>query len=142
MTAYAAVADMVSRFGESEIIRFSAGDGPLPDAIEPARIDQALADASALIDSYLRRRYAAPLTAPPPDIVRAACTLARYDLAMGGDREPSEQMRLARKEVVDWLMALAEGKATLEGVTPIGASSSARVSDRERTFSGGDGLMG
>lgn len=134
MAAYATVADLVSRYGETEVLRFSAGDGPLPEAIEPARIDQAIADASALIDSYLRRRYKTPLSTPPSDIVRAACTLARYDLAMGGDREPTEQMRLARKEVIAWLEGVADGRTTLEGVTPIATTSAARVSDRDATF--------
>lgn len=132
---YASVDDMVSRFGETEVLRFSAGDGPLPETIIPARIEQALADASARIDSYLRRRYTVPLAAPVPDvIVRAACTLARYDLAMGGDREPTEQMRLAQKDVIGWLEKIASGQATLEGAAPIAPSSGARSSDRDATF--------
>lgn len=134
MTSYATVADMVSRFGETEVLRFSAGDGALPEAIVPERIDQAIADASALIDSYLRRRYTTPLTTAPADITRAACTLARYALAMGGDREPTEQMRLARKEVITWLEGIADGRVTLEGLAPIATTSAARVSDRDPTF--------
>lgn len=132
MTAYATVADMVSRYGETEVLRFSAGDGPLPEAIVPARIEQAIADASALIDSYLRGAYVVPLAAPPTDLVRATCVLARYDLAQGGDREPTEQMRLARKEVIEWLRALADGTVSLEGVAPIAPAGGARTSDRER----------
>ncbi len=138
MTAYATIADMVSRFGADEVLRFSAGDGPLPETIQPARIEQAIGDASVLIDSYLRRRYAVPLAAVPQAVVRAACVLARYDLAQGGDREPSEQMRLARKEVIAWLEGIAAGTVTLEGVAPIAATGGARVSDRDRDFSVGN----
>lgn len=135
MTAYATVDDMVSRFGHDEVLRFSGGDGPLPETIIPDRIEQALTDASTRIDTYLRRRYTVPLAAPVPAmIVRAACTLARYDLAMGGDREPTEQMRLAMKDLIGWLEKIAGGSVTLEGAAPIAPSSGARSSDRDATF--------
>lgn len=132
---YATVADMTSRFGADEVLRFSAGDGALPETIQPARIEQAIGDASVLLDSYLRRRYAVPLAAAPQAVVRAACVLARFDLAMGGDREPTEQMRLARKEVLVWLEGIAAGTVTLEGVATLSAGSSARVQDRDAAFS-------
>ncbi|MDC7787969.1 DUF1320 domain-containing protein [Rhodoplanes sp. TEM] len=134
MTAYATVADMVSRFGETEVLRFSAGDGALPETIQPERIERAIGDASALIDSYLRRRYAVPLAVVPQAVERAACVLARYDLAQGGDREPTEQMRLARKEAIAWLEGIAAGTVTLEGVATLSAGSSARVQDRDAVF--------
>lgn len=132
---YATLDDMVTRYGETEMARLSTADGPLPADGEPipdARIVQAIDDAGRLIDTYLRRRYAVPVAPPPPELVRAACVLARYDLALGGDREPSEQMRLARKEVLAWLAQLGDGGATLEGIAPLSAGSSARVSDRPR----------
>ncbi len=140
---YATVDDMVSRFGEVELLRLSSADGPLPAEGEPMptdRIEQAIADAGRLIDSYLRQRYAVPVAPPPAELVRAACVLARYDLALGGDREPSEQMRLARKEVLTWLGQLGLGEASLEGAISLSAGSSARVSDRPRTFRMGDCL--
>ncbi|MEP9350572.1 DUF1320 domain-containing protein [Xanthobacter sp. KR7-225] len=135
--SYATVDDMVSRFGALEMLRLSVADGSLPAADEPmpeARIAQALQDASLQIDSYLRIRYAVPVTPAPESLVRAACVLARYDLAHGGDREPSEQMRLARKEVREWLQGLGAGTASLEGLVPVSAGSGARVSDRPPAF--------
>ncbi|WP_332117247.1 DUF1320 domain-containing protein [Azorhizobium caulinodans] len=133
---YATVDHMVTRFGEVEMIRLSVADGPTPDAILPARIETALADASAQIDTYLRVRYPVPVAPVPAELVRAACILARFDLAMGGDREPSEQMRLARKEILSWLADIGAGRADLDGVTPTGVASSsgARVSDRPPAF--------
>lgn len=134
---YATVLDMTSRFGEVEMLRVSVADGTLPDegeAMPTGRIEQALSDASVLVDSYLRGRYAVPVVPPPAELVRATCVLARYDLAHGGDREPSEQMRLARKEVLTWLGLLGDGSVSLEGLVPISASSGARVADRPRVF--------
>ena len=135
---YATVDHMVTRFGEVEMIRLSVADGPTPDAIIPDRIESALVDASVQIDTYLRVRYAVPVVPVPEELVRAACLLARFDLAMGGDREPSEQMRLARKEVLAWLADIGAGRADLAGVAPAGGAASggsgARVSDRPAAF--------
>ncbi|MCX5497323.1 DUF1320 domain-containing protein [Kaistia dalseonensis] len=135
---YASLSDMVLKFGAIEMRRLSVADGDLPDAIEAPRIEGALADASLTIDTYLRRRYPLPLASNPDELNRACCVLARYDLALGGDREPSEQMRLARKEILAWLSDLAEGRAELSGVAPVGSgaagSNGARTSDRVAAF--------
>lgn len=132
---YATVTDMISRYGEVEMIRVSVADGEIPDAVVPDRIEGALDDASRLIDSYLRVRYGTPIQPPPSEVVRAACVLARYDLAHGGQREPTEQMRLARKEVREWLDSIAAGDAALEGIAPLAGSGGARTSDRVPAFS-------
>ncbi|QIB34751.1 gp436 family protein [Ancylobacter pratisalsi] len=131
---YATVNDMISRFGEEEMTRLSVADGDMPEAVQRARIEQAINDASRLIDSYLRKRYATPVAPAPAELVRSACLLARYDLALGGDREPTEQMRLARKEIIGWLEVLAIGKASLEGVVALASDSGARTSDRAPAF--------
>lgn len=131
---YATVDDMKLRFGEVEMIRLSVAGGDVPEAIVPGRIEGAIADASTLIDTYLRVRYATPVSPPPTELVRAACVLARYDLAHGGDREPTEQMRLARKEVLAWLDGLAKGATSLEGAVPLGTGSGARTADRTPAF--------
>ncbi|GGG30970.1 hypothetical protein GCM10010964_18650 [Caldovatus sediminis] len=135
---YATVADMLARFGEAELTRLTAAEGALDGGVVTERVETALAEATGLIDSYLRRRWAVPLAAPVPvEIVRACCVLARYDLAHGEQREPSEQMRLARKEVIEWLAALADGAAALDGAVPAAgaAGAGAMASDRARAFS-------
>lgn len=131
---YATVDDMKLRFGEVEMIRLSVADGDVPEAIVPGRIEGAIDDASKLINTYLRVRYATPVSPPPAELARAACVLARYDLANGGDREPTEQMRLARKEVLAWLDGLAKGDTSLEGAVPLGTGSGARAADRAPAF--------
>lgn len=131
---YATVDDMIQRYGQVEMIRLSVADGDVPETIIPDRIEGALSDASLLIDSYLRVRYATPVMPAPAVLVRSACMLARYDLAHGGDREPTEQMRLAYKSVVAWLEGLAKGEASLEGAVALAQGSGARVSDRQPAF--------
>ena len=139
--AYAALSDMIARFGEVEMIRLTVPEGQNLDRADTAAAARALADASAVIDSYLRRRYFVPLATPPAEIVRAACILARYDLAMGGGRDPSEPVRLARKDIIEWLVMLKDGTVLLDGALPGGDESHAMVSDRIQVF-GADGPSG
>lgn len=131
---YATVNDMIQRYGQMEVRRLSVADGEVPETIIPDRIEGALSDASLLIDSHLRVRYATPVTPAPAELVRSACMLARFDLAHGGDREPTEQMRLAYKAVVAWLEGLAKGEASLEGAVALAQGSGARASDRQPAF--------
>lgn len=111
--AYANIADMVLRFGEAEMMRATVPDGQPATEVVPGPVVAALDDASAMIDSYLRKRYHVPLTVAPPEINRACCILARYDLNTGGDKAPSEQTKEDRKEVLSWLERIARGLVLL-----------------------------
>ena len=139
--AYGTVDDMVQAFGEAELIRLSTPDDAPLTSINSARVQIALTNASDLIDSHLRRRYACPLATTPPAINRACLVLARYDLSFGGSIEPSEQARLARKETVEWLGRINTGSVTLEGVEPASSVVYARTSDRGRGGRAGPGPM-
>lgn len=132
---YATVNDMVERFGQIEMIRLSTRDDALPESIDGPRIETALADASALIDSYLRARYAVPLSPIPREIIRACCYLARYDLAQGGEQKPTEQVTKDHANTLTWLDAMASSEGRLDAA-PAQAASDARVQDRPRDFTG------
>lgn len=128
---------MIDRFGETEMIRLSQPEDRTSETVVAARIELAIADNTVVVDDSLRGRYAVPLAAPPASIVRAVCVLARYDLAKGERTEPTEQMRLDRKEVIAWLQAIAEGVVNIDAPPAGGASSGtsgARVSDRCSAF--------
>jgi phage gp36-like protein len=105
---------MISRFGQAELIRLTTPDGAPMVAINEEPILRALDDAAAIIDTWLRKRYAMPLTVAPPEIRRACCILARYDLSIGEQRNPSEQTIEDRKEVMTWLRAIGAGTALLD----------------------------
>lgn len=129
---YATVQDMIDRFGETEMIRLSQPEDRTADTVLVAKVETAIADGSALVDDYLRGLYGTPLTSPPESVVRAVCVLARYDLAKGERTDPTEQMRLDRKEVIDWLKGIAAGLVKIDA-PPAGLpgnSGGARVSDR------------
>lgn len=133
--AYATVNDMVERFGQIEMIRLSTRDNALPEAIDGGRVALLLDDASSVIDSLLRQRYAVPLAPVPREIRRACCILARYDLAQGGEQTPTEAMETERSQVMKWLRELADGSIRL-AVPTATTDSSARVQDRPRDFTG------
>jgi phage gp36-like protein len=139
---YATVQDMIGRFGETEMLRLSSVDGDLPETVNAVPVAQAIADADAIIDSYLRKRHSVPLSPVPQVITRASCMLARYELSVGGDREPADQVKEGRKDTIAWLAKIADGTVTLEGTTPIVATSAAMTQDRERMYGrfGEDGL--
>lgn len=140
--AYASVQDMVDRFGQTEMIRLTTPDGQEMVSYDGDAITRALEEASAQIDTYLRKRYAVPLAAAPYEIRRAACAMARYDLSHGEGREPGEQVRLARKEVMDWLGRIADGELLLDlDEVKSGEDSYAQASTRCGVF-GGDPFGG
>lgn len=132
---YASVADMVARFGSDEMTRLTTPSGHVLAAVQPTPVLTALEEASDLIDGYLRRRYAVPLDIVPAAILRATCFLARFDLSMGEQKEPSEQTRLARKEAVEWLERIAKGEVVLDlQMVPGGDESHAMVQGRDPVF--------
>lgn len=140
--SYATAADMIARFGSAELVRMTTPAGQDLGPLDTVAVERATAEASALIDSWLRGRYATPLVAVPLEIRAACCILARHSLAHGENREPTAQMTAARNEVMAWLRALAEGKALLADAVPATtAESGAMASDRPRAFNA-DSLRG
>jgi phage gp36-like protein len=125
---YATVQDMVDRFGETEMIRLSRPEDRDATTVLAAKVELAIADACGQIDDYLRGR-------PEKSIVRATCVLARYDLAKGERTDPTEPMRLDRKEVIAWLDGIAAGRINIDA-PPAGelGSTGARISDRTNVF--------
>lgn len=143
--SYATVTDMIDRFGLTEMIRLSEKEDRTATVVNAAKIEVALADGGALIDDYLRKRYLVPVATPPSSLTRANCVLARYDLAQGERTDPTEEQRLARKEVIRWLEGLASGAVQIDaqaaGQGLGGGASGARSSDRGQPFSD-DNLAG
>lgn len=114
--AYAALTDMQSRFGEDELVQLTDrhGDG----MIDPVALEQALIDASAVIDGYLAGRYPVPLAPVPPILVGYACDLAR--LRLYKDAPPEIVVRRG-DEAIKFLALVGQGKINL-GAAPEPAS--------------------
>lgn len=133
--AYATIQDLIDRYGQQEMIRLTTPDDQEMDGVNADAAEAKLADVSAVIDSYVGRRYRVPMDVAPAAVVRVCCILARYDLATGGSRSPSEQMSDQRKEAMAWLLDVSLGKAVLElDEVAAGDESYAQATDRTATF--------
>lgn len=135
--AYAALSDMIERYGEIELVRLTTPENEIGQGVVGSRVAQVLDDASGLIDSHLRRHYQVPVMVMAggslPELVNATCILARYALHTGPRVAPNEQVRTQRAEVMAWLRAIETGSATLDGaVAPSANRSFARFAGRTR----------
>ena len=138
--AYAGVTDLIQRYGERELINNTTPEGTPRTSIDQTRVAQALTDASALIDSFLNRKFQVPLQDAPASVVNACCKIARFDIAQSGGTQPTEQMRLDQKDALNWLTLIAKGTVTLDGQTAANESSSwSRI--RQRTPMQGGGAL-
>ncbi len=135
--AYAGVDDMVQRFGEREMMQLSTPSGQDMDGIVTDVVERALADVSARADSYLRMKYRTPLDVAPPEVVGHICHMARYELAAGGDKSGSEDMKIRRDEAIGWLREIRDGKVKLDLLeVSDDDESTAEVSVRENSIGG------
>ena len=135
---YATIQDMIDRFGTTEMIRLTVPEGQPLDRIAVEVALTRLNDASVLIDSFVGRRYKTPMDLPPPVIVSACCTLARYDLATGEQKSPTEQMKDAGRETMEWLKQISLGQVVLElDEVEAGDESYAQASTRGQVFGAG-----
>lgn len=122
---YATAQDLISRFGETELIQLT--DPDLQD-VQLGKVETALADAQAYVDSFVGRVYSLPLTgcvkpAPvvgnpqatelvaPPQLTRIAADVARYYLHK--DFAPENEVYLRYKAAERELQAIADGKAVV-----------------------------
>lgn len=136
---YATPQDLVDAYGEAELVRLTTPSGQSLAGVVAGRAEARLVEASGLMDSYLRRRYLVPVTPATPELRSCCCALARYELMHTGETEPSEQARLARKERIDWLQALADGRIALDGAALANTAIGARTRDRRPSFTADDG---
>lgn len=117
MTAYCTPQDLIDRFGQNEVAQLAPA---LLGQVDTARVQRACNDAGDLVDGYLRPRHTLPLSAVPTILVKLSAAIARYELHLGGDRQPTDQVRQDRDQAIGFLRDVAAGKADL-GITTTGA---------------------
>jgi phage gp36-like protein len=122
---YALQADMVTAFGESELIELTDRAVPAVGAIDVAVLTRALAAADALANNYLAVRYTVPLSVVPAVLMEACCDIARYELTRGPGLRATEEIEKRYNQRVSWLRDLSAGKATLAEVADSAAPASA-----------------
>lgn len=128
--SYATRTDLEERYGATELTQRES-------MLATGAVAQALADADALIDGYLARRYKTPLDAPPSNLPRIACQLARY-LILGNAAD--ERARADYEDALAWLKDVAAGRVTLPCPPASAAAAPAATVElvsSERVFSRG-----
>lgn len=107
--SYCSVADLVTRFSETEIAQLS--DTEDRETVNETLVSAAILDASGEIDSYLGGRYATPITGTVPQQVKNACLdIARYRLY---DDHPTENVRQRYVDALAWLKLVMMGHIPL-----------------------------
>ncbi|MCL2829990.1 MAG: DUF1320 domain-containing protein [Betaproteobacteria bacterium] len=113
MKPYATRQDLIDRYGEDEILQ--------RESMLPAQaVEDALRDAAATVDDYLRASYAVPLVRVPPTVVRLTCDIGRY-LLLG--ESVTEEARDRYRDAIAQLRDIAAGRMQLDaGLLPDGAA--------------------
>lgn len=131
---YASKQNMIDRYGSQPLIELTDRAEPYTDAIVDSVLNMALADADAVINSYIAARYQLPVSSTPDVLRRHACVIAYYDLHRG--RYPDE-VRKDYEDTLAFLKSVGRGDAKLDiaGIEPASSPAEARVEGPERLFS-------
>lgn len=131
---YVTQAQLIDRFGEQMLIALTDRGADALGVVDTAVVDRALADTDALIDGYLARRYALPLSVTQPMLTDIAGALAIYKLHL---YEAPPKIEADFKEAIRSLVAISAGTITLTAAgveAPVTGTTGAQVTDRDRPF--------
>ena len=137
--AYCTLADLQAIITEQDLIQLT--DDTVPSAaVNTDNVDKAIADASELIDGYLRERYSLPLSPLPGLIGTLACDIAAYRLYGRRARLTTPESVTERyKNALVLLAKIQEGKIALGAgsvTTPEASTGSVSViQGPDRVFS-------
>lgn len=112
--AYVTLDQLQKSFGQAELIQLT--DRNKTGAVDMDVLQRAIDDVTADIDSYLAGRYTLPLNIVPPNLVRIASDLVRYQLY---DIKVPELVKERRDDAIAYLTKVSNGVANL-GATATG----------------------
>jgi phage gp36-like protein len=101
-----------ARFGDEELPQVTASSPSIT-------LDQAIADASSIVDSYLvmipNRTFAVPLATTPKRVAELTADLARYEIH---SRKVTHEIKRRRDQAIAWLEALVKGLVAIPELLP------------------------
>lgn len=133
--AYCTLAQLTERYSERMLVDLSNREDAVATEPDVALFDRVIADAGALIDGYLKRRYALPLAATP-DLVRdlalrISIHYAHAHVAAPKIKEDYEQALKTLRDIAAGLIVL-----DIEGGEPApSGASEVRTNEPERPLS-------
>lgn len=134
MPAYATKQDMIAAYDEASLVELTDRIEPPNGVIDDVVLQAALDGASALVDSYVARRYDLPLALVPPVLKRHTKAIAFYDLHRANY---PDEVRKAYEDAIEFLRGVSRGDVVLDvgGTPPPTAPAEARVEAQDRIFS-------
>ena len=105
MSLYCTVQEYLDMFQITEAAELSNLDDPLATGVDSALIEQALTDASAEAEAYLRR-YTLPIDPVPQILRRCVADMARYYL---NRYDPPDDVRKRYEDALRRLQQIAQG---------------------------------
>jgi phage gp36-like protein len=126
---YCTITDFITTFGEQEAVAVTNLYTPGAIAIDEPNLEQALTDASALIDGYIQGRVTLPFTdLQVPATLKACCAdIARYRLDRNRCRE---EVRIRYEDWISWLKDVSKGVVNLGLDSQLPPESPTLVPDR------------
>jgi len=131
--AYCAKSDLVQRFGQREMDDLLDHDNDGDD--DTSTLDSTIADADALIDSYVSAKYEVPLSPVPQIIKYISCDITRFML---WDDNAPDEVRKRYDDAIARLKDIAKGMMKLPSTTivaPTNPSGGVDYYAEERVFS-------
>lgn len=128
---YASAADLTTRFGDA------IGQMVAQDPLASTKVQAALEDAAAEVDSYLEGRFQLPLRPIPRTILRVSCDIACYRLLSLLPNMEVEDARHRYEDAVRTLQAIREGRLDLglsQAQAPANLPMPVLVSSSKRLF--------
>ena len=114
--AYCTITDLTNRIPESVLIQLTQDD-KVRDQADTDRVNAAIVDSDALIDSKLHLRYTVPLTTVPANILRIACDIAIFYIYRARfDHTMPESVKEAFQDAVSYLNSVRDGDEMLPGI--------------------------
>jgi phage gp36-like protein len=111
---YLTQANYIARFGEQELIELTDRESEPTGTVDASVFAAAEADASALIDGYLRSRYTVPIALPTGDLRVHAGSMARAILYRDGQ---TQAVADDQERAMEWLRDVAAGRVVLDAAT-------------------------
>lgn len=113
--------DLLSQVSNAQLIQLT--DDAKTGSVDATKVTQAITEAEAEVNGYVATRYAVPVAAPVPDLVKKlSVDIAIYNLYRRRQRIP-ENVTKSYDDAVAKLKDIAKGLITL-GIDPPPAESS------------------
>jgi phage gp36-like protein len=109
--SYCTLQDLIDRFGESSLVGLTDRAEASTGEIDTDVTDRAIADTDAMIDGYLKVRYALPIASVPPLLRDLALPIAFYKLHV---HVAEEKVRVDYQDALKMLSAISLGNVLLD----------------------------